>query len=173
MNKTKFIASVVLFFALFAWQAAVQSKSGHDSGDALVNMPDALLDQARLYKLLVESEISEAARSLVHVSHTCSLTINHKQYPVIDMRELIKGAVVPRGVNQIIVLNPEYQLVQRIEYGQARPMFCENDKLYLYDSLIVDGQSKEGNVLRFEESGFKVIVLKEDLNKKLPLKNKI
>ena len=77
------------------------------------------------------------------------------------MRELIKGAVVPRGVNQIIVLNHGLQLVQRIEYAQARPLFCEGNKLYLYDRLIVDGQVNEGNVLQFEDFGYKVSVLEE------------
>jgi len=105
----------------------------------------------------------------VHLSHSCNLVIDNQIYAVIDIRELVKGATTARGINQIILLNSEHQLVNRIEYGQARPLFCENNKLYLYDTLIVDGQAEEGNVLQFTDAGFAVTVTTEDLNTKLPL----
>ena len=105
----------------------------------------------------------------MHLSHSCNLVIDNQIYAVIDIRELVKGATTARGINQIILLNSEHQLVNRIEYGQARPLFCENNKLYLYDTLIVDGQAEEGNVLQFTDAGFAVTVTTEDLNTKLPL----
>lgn len=126
-------------------------------------------DQAALINLVRGAEITDKERSLVHLSHSCNLVIDNQIYTVIDMRELVKGATTARGINQIILLNSEHQLVNRIEYGQARPLFCESNKLYLYDTLIVDGQAKEGNVLHFTDAGFAVTVTTENLNTKLPL----
>lgn len=94
------------------------------------------------------------------------LTINEQAYAVVDIRELVKGATTARGINQIILLNSAYQLINRIEYGNARPLFCEDNKLYLHGNVISDGQ-EEGNVLVFTDSGFVVTATKEDLDAKL------
>lgn len=134
-----------------------------------IGMPETLQDRSRLVKLLYEAEILNKDRSLVHLSHTCNLVINNHEYPVINTRELVKGAMTPRGVNQIVVLNYGYQLVKTIEYSTALPLFCEGNKIYLHGDLIVDGFSETGNVLVFEDDGYQIRLLNEDLNKKLPL----
>src|SRR5690606_28855334 len=74
----------------------------------------SLEDQAYLAQLVRQSEIADSERSLVHVSHTCTLTIDQKTYAVVDMRELVKGATTARGVNQIILLSAENQMVNKI-----------------------------------------------------------
>ena len=132
-------------------------------------MPATLEDNTSITQLLYASEILNKGRSLVHLSHTCNLVINNNKYPVIDSRQLIKGAMVPRGVNEIIVLNHGYRLVNRIEYGNSRPLFCQENKLYLYGDLIVDGHVTGGNVLQFRDYGYEIHVFKEVLNEKLPL----
>lgn len=128
----------------------------------------SLDDQAYLVQLMRESEIADNERSLVHVSHTCTLTIDHQTYAVVDLRELVKGATTPRGVNHIIVLNSENQMVNRVEYGNARPLFCYDNRLHLHGEVIPDGETEEGNVLIFTDSGFGVTAIKEDINTKLP-----
>lgn len=134
-----------------------------------LDMPETLRDRSRLIKILSASEVLNKSRSLTHLSHTCNLIINNREYPVINIRELVKGAMVPRGVNRIIVLNNGYQLVKDIEYANATPLFCEENKLYLNGDLIVDGFPEKGNVLQFVDDGYEVILLEENLNEKLPL----
>lgn len=135
-----------------------------------VNIDRTFDDQAYLVQLVREAEIANNDSVLAHISHTRSLTIDGQAYAVIDMRELIKGATTPRGFNQIILLNSENQPINRVEYGNARPLFCENNKLYLYGDVIPDGQAEEGNVLVFTDAGFAVTAIKEDLNSKRPPK---
>ncbi len=173
MNHLKLLVGTLFLSVLYSCQAPAPGSSSFKVFSE--NKIDEYLDQSELLGLVVWTEIAEAGRSLVHVSHVCNLTIGQEKYLVVDMRELTKGAVVPRGLNQIVVLNRALQLVNQVEYGAARPLFCEGNKLYLYDKLylhdkvIVDGQSKEGNVLMFDDFGFGVVALEEDLNDKLPL----
>jgi hypothetical protein len=147
------------------------AQNPNNSNEAnLTNTGRSLDDQAYLVQLIRESEIADSERSLVHIRHTCTLTIDEQAYAVVDMRELVKGATTARGINQIILLNSEHQLINRIEYGNARPLFCEDNKLYLHGDVIPDGQAEEGNVLVFADSGFVVTATKEDLNAKLTVK---
>lgn len=161
MGKTNIALGIIFVFAVFGCQSTIAKKAA--------NHPAALSDQSNLVKLVRDAGISDKERALVHVSHSCNVIIAGQVFAVIDMRELVKGAMVARGVNQIILLNAAHQLVNRIEYGQARPLFCENNKLYLYSNLMLDGQAEEGNVLSFSDSGFAVTVTNEDINSKLPL----
>lgn len=160
------LAGSAFTLALFGCDASLQAPVTTTRSETVTA---DFVDQSRLAKLVADTGVADPDRSLVHLSHTCNLIIDQQTYTVIDMRELVKGAMVPRGVNQIIVLNPEQQLVQRIEYGQSRPLFCENNTLYLYDDITLDGSIEEGNVLTFAESGFKVVLSQEDLNDHLPL----
>jgi hypothetical protein len=154
---------------LFACQPDAPQSQENSRGATSANSVRTLEDQAYLAQLVRESEIADNERSLVHVSHTCTLTIDGQPYSAIDMRELVKGATTARGVNQVLLLNAENQLISRVEYGNARPLFCEGNKLYLHGDVIPDGQAEEGNVLVFTDSGFSVSAIKEDLNTKLPL----
>ncbi|HWV15831.1 MAG TPA: hypothetical protein VN030_10410 [Cellvibrio sp.] len=166
MSRLSVLASSAVMFALLGCDTSLQPSS--TTANPAMGTAD-FADQSRLVKLVLETGIAEPDRSLVHLSHICNLTIDQQTYAAIDMRELVKGAIVPRGVNQIIVLNPGQQLLQRIEYGQSHPLFCEKNKLYLYDNITLDGSTEEGNVLTFTDSGFKVTLSQEDLNQRLPL----
>jgi hypothetical protein len=161
VNKIYFTLSAAFILSFLGCQSTTDKSSSSKA--------QAFADQAALINLVRETEIADKDRSLVHLSHSCNMVIDNQIYAVLDMRELVKGATTARGINQIILLNSEHQLVNRIEYGQARPLFCENNKLYLYDTLIVNGQAEEGNVLQFTDAGFAVTVTNEDLNTKLPL----
>jgi hypothetical protein len=165
VNRTSCTLMLLSILILVGCQqdAPPSQESSHD-----LNAVSSLNDQAHLVQLIREAGIANNDRSLVHVSHTCTLYIDEQTYVVADMRELIKGATTARGVNQIILLNSNHQLVNRVEYGSARPLFCEDNKLYLYGDVIPDGQAEEGNVLVFTDSGFAVTAVKEDLNSKLP-----
>lgn len=155
---------------LFACQPDAPRNQESLSDATSANSARILEDQAYLTQLVKDAEISDNERSLVHVSHTCTLAIDGQTYAAVDMRELVKGATTARGVNQILLLNAENQLINRVEYGNARPLFCEDNKLYLYGDVIPEGQAEEGNVLVFTDSGFVVTATKEDLNAKLTVK---
>lgn len=169
MNRTFCVLLLSSSSILFGCQP--NTPQSHESSNN-ANPTDTrkpLNDQAHLARLVKESEIADSERSLVHLSHTCTLTIDEQIYAVVDIRELVKGAITARGVNQIILLNSEHQLINRIEYGNARPLFCEDNKLYIHGDIIPDGQADGGNVLVFTDSGFVVTAIKEDINAKLPV----
>ncbi len=65
------------------------------------------------------------------------------------LQELVKGAMVPRGVNAILVLDSALRLLRRIEYTTERPLFCRDDRLYVWGDLTIDGVHGEGNEITF------------------------
>jgi hypothetical protein len=50
----------------------------------------------QLYGALVVGNVLDADRALVHLSHTCNLRVDGPWLPVVDIQELVKGAVTPR-----------------------------------------------------------------------------
>lgn len=162
----------VVLYACLILLAACQTKecpeTVSEAGGGASGKISLFADRESLKTVLDENGVLDPERALVHFSHTCNLDIQGQQYPVVDVRELVAGAMQPRGVNQIVVLNPGNQLVQSIEYAQERPLFCLANKLYLYDSLRPSGAMKEGNVLELSDGGYEMNVLSEDLNKLLP-----
>lgn len=169
MKKTYCALMLLSTSILFSCQPDAPQNQESLSNASSTNTARILEDQAYLAQLVKDAEIADNERSLVHVSHTCKLTIDGQTYAAVDMRELIKGATTARGVNQVLLLNAENQLISRVEYGNARPLFCEDNKLYLHGDVIPEGQAEEGNVLVFTDSGFSVSAIKEDLNTKLPI----
>ncbi|MGZ3458546.1 MAG: hypothetical protein ACXU86_08575 [Archangium sp.] len=113
------------------------------------------LDEARrtLVLALKKASAFHSDRLVAHLSHVCSLEIEGKRYPVIDLQELIRGETTPRGVNAILVLDPNLSLVQRIEYTTERPLFCAANRLYVWGDLRIDELSAEGNELTFDNEG--------------------
>lgn len=124
----------------------------------------ALDDRARIVEALRQSGELDPHRGLAHVSHTCDLLIAGRRYPVVDLRELVRGASTPRGVNRVVVLSPDLVVVQRIAYTQQRPLFCQGSRLYLWGSLMLNELSPEGNVLDFSDGGRRVGVENVDVN---------
>ena len=109
--------------------------------------------RATLWKAVAASKLVDPDRTLVHFSHVCTLQIESAYYPVLDLRENVKGAVSPRGYNRVLLLSPKLKLVRAIEYMQARPLFCRDNKLYLWDSIAIDNLGGEGNVWTFSQGG--------------------
>ena len=104
----KRISCVLVLFGtstLFGCQPDAPKDQARSSEANTTGTVRSLDDQAYLVQLVRESEIANNERSLVHVSHTCTLQINGEAFAVVDMRELVKGATTARGINQILLLN--------------------------------------------------------------------
>jgi hypothetical protein len=90
-------------------------------------------------------------RQVTHVSHVCSLRLDRQWFPVLDIQEIVKGEVVPRGANSIVVLDSEFKLTMRLPYATERPLFCHDNRLYVWGDLQVEETASEGNELTFTE----------------------
>jgi hypothetical protein len=93
----------------------------------------------------------------------CNLKIAGLLYPVYDSRELVKGAVTARGYNQIIVLSPQLAVRQHIEYADARPLMCLDDKLYTWGDVNVNNIDPSGNTLEFSNQAKTVVFSETDI----------
>ena len=113
------------------------------------------LDEARraLVLALKKANAIHPERLVSHLGHVCSLAIEGRRYPVIDLQELVRSETTPRGVNGILVLDSNLSLVQRIEYTTERPLFCRANLLYVWGDLRIDELSAEGNELAFDNQG--------------------
>ena len=107
----------------------------------------------QLYAALLEAKVLNPDRQLVHLSHTCTLDIDGGKYPVVDLQEIVKSETSPHGVNRIILLDSQWKPVQKIEYTSHRPLFCVENRLYVYGDLAIDNLAPEGNVLTFSKQG--------------------
>ena len=107
----------------------------------------------QLYAALLEAKVLSPDRQLVHLSQTCTLDIDGGKYPVVDLQEIVKSDTSPRGVNRIILLDSQWKPVQKIEYTNHRPLFCLENRLYVYGDLAIDNLAPEGNVLTFSKQG--------------------
>jgi len=116
---------------------------------------EAGLEEARrsLVVALKKANALHPSRLVAHLSHVCSLELSGKRYPVIDLRELVRGETTPRGVNAILVLEPNLALVQRLDYTTERPLFCVANRLYVWGDLRITELSAEGNELTFDDEG--------------------
>ena len=126
--------------------------------------PQPLDDQARLVTALHDAGELNPARGLAHVSHACDLLIDGERYPVADVRELVRGATTPRGVNRIVVLSPGLAPVQRVPYTSQRPLLCRGNRLYLFGAVRLDELPPEGNVLVFSDKARQVRVASVSVN---------
>ena len=117
-------------------------------------------DRQRVLAALRAQHVNDPHRLIVHLSHACSLTLGGRSFPVIDLQELVPGAMTRRGVNSILVLSPQLNLVRRLEYTTERPLFCTANKLYVWGDLRVDGVADEGNELTFSEDA-KTVTLRQ------------
>lgn len=107
----------------------------------------------QLYSALLDAKVLNPDRKLIHLSYTCDLRIDGGEYPVVDLQEVTPSQTSPRGVNQIIVLDANLKPVKEIEYTTHRPLFCIENRLYVYGDLTIDGLLPEGNVLTFSKQG--------------------
>jgi hypothetical protein len=124
--------------------------------------------RAAVFRALVAGKVLDPDRELVHMSHACSLRVDNRLLPVIDVQELVKGAVTPRGVNRIVVLDSALSVVRTVEYTTERPLFCLENRLYVWGDLMIGNRLPEGNVLTFRNSGRDIAVSHVEAND-LPL----
>lgn len=110
----------------------------------------------RLYSALLENKVLDPDRKVVHLSHTCDLKIDGHRYAVVDLQEVVPAANSPRGINRIVVVDSTLKPVKDIEYGTHRPLFCVDNRLYVYGDLSIDNLASEGNVLTFSDQGHAV-----------------
>ena len=116
----------------------------------------ALNDHNKLVQHFIQKGYTTPERNLVALIHVCTLDIAQHQYPVIDLRELVKSPNSPRGVNRIIILNEKLEKLTAIDYTKSRPLLCKNNKLYLGDEVQLSTFPEPGNVLTFDENGIAV-----------------
>ncbi|HLK62940.1 MAG TPA: hypothetical protein VKU19_05850 [Bryobacteraceae bacterium] len=83
---------------------------------------------------------------------------------MVDVQEMIKGASTPRGLNRIVVLDRELKPVREIEYTSQRPLFCVENRLYVFGDLEIDNVLPEGNVLTFSRRGRTVTLTHVEAN---------
>ena len=122
-------------------------------------------DRELIYNELSEQNVLEKERKLVHFAHVCNLIIDNALYPVINLIEHVPGAKVPRGVARLLVLDSNLMLAKEISHdGSSKPLFCENDQLFLHGFLAIDGLEPEGNVLTFSDKAQNVIVTNIEAN---------
>jgi len=137
------------FIFLFAFYAAnsFAVKSG------------SLNDRTLVFNALNKQNVFNKYRQLVHLSHVCTLIINERYFPVIDIKEHVKGAQVPRGVGHILVLDSSLNVMKKLYHdGSSTPLYCKDNKLFLYGYIDIDELAAEGNVLSFSNKGKKVVV---------------
>jgi hypothetical protein len=125
---------------------------------------EPLPTRRQIYEALRAGQVLNPDRLLVHYSHTCSLNLGGVFYPVVDVEELVKGSAAPRGVNRIVVFSPTLGVVKEIGYTRQRPLFCEQNKLYVYGDLALNNIMPEGNVLSFEDGAKTVKISRVDAN---------
>jgi hypothetical protein len=97
------------------------------------------------------AHVFDSDRAITHASHVCSLRLAGEWYPVLDVQEIVKGAVVPRGANSIVVLDPGFKVAMRMPYATERPLFCDENRLYVWGDLQVEAAAAEGNELTFTD----------------------
>jgi hypothetical protein len=103
-----------------------------------------------LTKTLLEAKVIDADRVLAHCSHTCDLQFAGDPYHVLDVRELVKNVSVPRGVNQIVILDPAWKVAKTIPYVDERPLFCRGDQIVIFGQMrIPESVGGPGNAIVF------------------------
>jgi hypothetical protein len=91
----------------------------------------------QLYRALLVGKALDPDRRIVHLSHACNLRVKDEWLPVVDLQEMVKGAMVPRGVSHIVILNRALKPLHMIEYTDQRPLFCLENRLYLSADLAI------------------------------------
>lgn len=86
--------------------------------------------------------------AIVHLSYTCSLHVDNKWYPVVEVHEAANRGLALSGMNTIVVVSPEWKIVKKIKFGLERPLYCVDNQLVLESDLDSVGET-EGNVLTF------------------------
>lgn len=143
--------------------ASVPALLGGSSAQAAGTLVASLdRDRARIETLLRHQGALDPARRIAHLSYVCTLRLGPTSMAVLDLREIVPGAAVPRGHNRILVMDEADKIRSQIPYATERPLSCRGGKLLLQGSLSVDNLMPEGNVLSFDRRGRLVSVEQVD-----------
>ncbi|QTA85835.1 hypothetical protein [Desulfonema magnum] len=129
------------------------------------------------YEALKRSEvINPAELVLTHFSHIGNLHMEGEVLYVLDVREIIPDMAAPRGLNKIVILNKNLEVLHVIRYIDERPLRCDGNTLLLFGDIIIHTIDKhingyEGNLLIFSDKGKKISVGRTKWNKLLPNTN--
>jgi len=124
-----------------------------------------LNDRQRIYQALLDQKLLYKERQLVRLVHVCNLNYNKKVYPVIEVKEHVRGAQVPRGILTVFILDSSLKYVNKIDYDiSASPLYCKSNKLYWYGYVELGGYLPEGNVVTFTNGGKEMSVTNVDIN---------
>lgn len=129
--------------------------------------PVKLDDRMRIFNALNEQNLIDKDRQLVRLAHLCNLVINDEYYPVVAIKEHMKGAQVPRRIGLVFVLDSSLKLVKEIPfYPPNNPLYCKDNQLFwdgeaAIDTVLAKGEvvtyADGGNVMTFTEAGKKVV----------------
>ena len=108
--------------------------------------------KSAIYNALLSQKVIDLDRQLVHLSYVCSITMDEKKYPVIDLQENTKSSTTPRGINRIVVLDNKLTLVKKFEYTRERPLFCSGNKLFVFGAIEIEGVPGTGNAILFDKN---------------------
>ncbi len=85
---------------------------------------------------------------LTHFSHVCELVKSDGGIIyVADRRAVLPGMSAPRGLNYITFFTEDFTYLGKVRYTSARPLWCDNNKLYLFGNLDGGDIPGEGNVI--------------------------
>jgi hypothetical protein len=118
----------------------------------------------QLLASLRSAGVYDPARRVNHAAHVCTLRVDGADFVVLDLQETVPGAVTPRGVNAILVLDTSLRAVQRLEYTTERPLFCLENHLFVWGDLRIDGVEPEGNELTFADGARSITLRHIDAN---------
>jgi hypothetical protein len=154
MTLVRSFSNRVIYGLIFA-MVTMTAPAGKEITSETVN----LKDRQHIYKALTEQNLLNKHRQLVHMVHVCNLVIENKTYPVVEVREHVRGAQVPRGVLHVFILDSSLKYVNKINHDiSAVPLYCKNNQLYWFGYVMVDGYLPEGNIVTFTEGGKKMKV---------------
>jgi len=150
---------MIMFFKNYLLKFIILFMSAICASFSYADKPVKLNDRMLVFNALKKQDVFNKYRKLVHLSHVCNLVIDSSQYPVINVQEDVKGAQVAHSVNNILILDSYLKLVEKISYdGATGPLYCDDNKLFVYGSIDIDGLAPDGNVLSFSNKGKKVVV---------------
>jgi len=126
----------------------------------LAGEPVKLDDRMLIFNALNEQNLIDKDRQLVHLVHLCNLVIDHESYPVVAIKEHMKGAQVPRRIGLVFVLDSSLKLIKEIPfYSPSEPLYCKDNQLFWFGYVTtIDNVLPEGNAITFTEGGKKVVI---------------
>jgi hypothetical protein len=99
-------------------------------------------------------------RDVVQARLVCSLIIEGRRYPVVDLVEHVRSSGPPRGVLRAIVLTPAHGLANELPYWPpASPLSCDANVLTFSDPVEVANTLPEGRRVAFDNQGADMRVL--------------